>query len=127
MKSKLVQSVLAATLFLGMSAPLLAESVSTSRVIVVQTDNLDGYLQELETGRAHMKRLGITSTLRIWKAKFAGPNAGNLVITIEFPSLAALAKDDEKMAADPAVQTWLKGLGKVRKIVSDSLYTEIKP
>ena len=30
------------------------------------------------------------------------------------------------MQADPEISTWLKGLDKLRKIVSDSLYEELK-
>jgi len=127
MKSKLVLSVVAVTLFLGMSTPLLAEDATVLRVVVVQTDTPDAYVKEMEKGRAHMKRLESTGKIRVWKAKFAGQDAGNIVVSIEYPSLAALAKDDEKTAADPAYRAWLKDLDKMRKIVSDSLYTESKP
>jgi hypothetical protein len=127
MKSKLVVSVVAATLFLCMSTPLLAEDATVLRVVVVQTDNPDAYVKEMEKGRAHMKRLESTGKIRVWKAKFAGQDAGNIVVSVEYPSLAALAKDDEKATADPAFRAWLKDLDKMRKIVSDSLYTESKP
>ena len=127
MKSKLVLSVVAVTLFLCISTPLLAEDAPVLRVVVVQTDNPDAYVKEIEKGRALMKRLDVTGKTRVWKAKFAGHDAGNIVVSIEYPSLAALAKDDEKTTADPAYQAWLKDLDKMRKIVSDSLYTESKP
>jgi hypothetical protein len=41
--------------------------------------------------------------------------------------MAALAKDEATALADPEYQTWLKGLDKFRKIVSDSVYQELKP
>ena len=123
MKSKLM--LVAVTILLSMSAPLLAQEAPVMRVIVVQTDNPSAYIKEvLETGRAHMKRLESTGNLRIWKAKYAGSNAGSVIVAIEFPSLTALAEDDKKTAADPALGAWVRGLDKMRKIVSDSLYSE---
>ena len=125
MKSKLM--LVAVTILLSMSAPLLAQDAPVLRVIVVQTDSPGAYIKEvLETGRAHMKRLESTGNLRIWKAKYAGNNAGSVVISIEYPSLTALAADDKKGAADPALGAWIRGLDKMRKIVSDSLYSESK-
>jgi hypothetical protein len=98
------------------------------RVIVVQTDNPGAYVKEvLETGRAHLRRLESTGNLRIWRAKYAGRDAGSVVVAIEYPSLTALAADDRKLAADPAMAGWIRDLDKIRKIVSDSLYSEAKP
>ena len=126
MKSKLM--LVAVTILLSLSAPLLAQDAPVMRVIVVQTDNPSAYIKEvLETGRTHLKRLDSTGNLRVWKAKYAGSDAGSVVVAIEYPSLAALAADDKKAAADPALGAWTRGLDKMRKIVSDSLYSESKP
>lgn len=126
MKSKLM--LVAVSILLCMSAPLLAQDAPVMRVIVVQTDNPSAYIKEvLETGRAHLKRLESTGNLRIWKAKYAGSNAGSVIVAIEFPSLTALAEDDKKTAADPALGAWVRSLDKMRKIVSDSLYSEARP
>jgi hypothetical protein len=126
MRSKLVLA--AVTVVLCMAGPLRAQDAPVLRVIVVQTDNPAAYAREvLETGRAHMKRLESTGNLRIWRAKYAGDNAGSVVVAIEYPSLTALAADDKKAAADPALGAWIRGLDKMRKIVSDSLYSEVKP
>ena len=95
------------------------------RVIVVQTDNLDAYLKELERGNALRERIGSAGVLRVFQARFAGPEAGAVVVTLEFPSLTAMAEADAKLDADAEFQTWLKGLDKLRKIVSDSLYEEL--
>lgn len=125
MKSKLV--LLAVTILLCMAAPLRAQDAPVLRVIVVQTDNQGAYIKEvLGTGEAHLKRLESTGNLRIWKAKFAGSNAGSVVISIEYPSLTALATEDKKMAADAAFGAWVRSLDKMRKIVSDSLYSEAR-
>jgi hypothetical protein len=55
------------------------------------------------------------------QARFAGPEAELVVVSIEYPSIAALAEAYAKTNASSDYQTWLKGLDKVRKIVSDSL------
>jgi hypothetical protein len=126
MKTTLLQ--VAAAILLLVSAPLLAAEAPVLRVIVVQTDDPGGYVKEvLGTGQAHLKRLQSTGNLRIWRAKYAGRDAGSIVVSIEYPSLVALAEDDKKVAADPAIRAWIAGLDKIRKIVSDSLYSESTP
>lgn len=125
MRSKLL--LLIASVFLCLSSPIWADDSPIMRVIVVQTDNASAYIKEvLETGRAHMKRIGAVGQLRAWKAKFAGHDAGSVVISIEYPSLTALAEDDKKLSADSVMGSWIRDLDKIRKIVSDSLYQESK-
>jgi hypothetical protein len=80
--------------------------------------------QELEKGKQIMKSLGIQAQTRVWQARFAGPEAGAVVVSIEYPSMAAFADGVAKSNASSEYQMWLKGLDKVRKIVSDSLYSE---
>ncbi len=125
MKSNLM--LVAVTILLSISAPLLAEDTPVMRVIVVQSDKPGAYVKEvLETGRAHVKRLQSEAIVRVWRAKFAGSDAGNIVVAIEYPSLDALAEGDRRAAADPALRAWVKSLASIRKIVSDSLYSEAK-
>jgi len=97
------------------------------RIVVVQTDNPDLYVQELEKGKALLKKAGSPAIIRVWRARFAGDNVGTVVASAEFPDLAALAEDDAKMANNAELRDWLKGLDKIRKIISDSIYTELKP
>ena len=125
MRSKLVLVLAAILLFI--SAPIFAQDVPVVRILVVETDNPAAYVKEVqETGLVHMKRLGLRGNIRMWKAKFAGRDAGSMIVSIEYPSLIALAEDDRKTAADPAMRAWIRDLDKIRKIVSDSLYTEAK-
>jgi hypothetical protein len=93
-------------------------------VVVVKTDDPAAYAQELEKGRQVMKSLGIQAQTRVWQARFAGPDAGMVVATIEYPNMAASSDAVAKTNASSEYQTWIKGLDKIRKIVSDSLYTE---
>jgi len=112
-------------LMLGMSGAAFAQKTTVLRVVVIKTDNVAAYLQEIEKGREIMKKIGVTSQTRVWQATFAGPNAGSVVVGIEYPSLAAFADGYAKISADKDYQAWLKGLEKIRTIVSDSLYKEL--
>ncbi|MFY9844958.1 MAG: hypothetical protein WAK23_17750 [Terriglobales bacterium] len=71
-----------------------------------------------------MKSLGVQAQTRVWQARFAGPETGAVVVSIEYPSMAAFADAVAKTNASSDYKTWLKGLDKVRKIVSDSLHSE---
>lgn len=106
------------------SGAAFAQKATILRVVVVKTDNPTAYAQEIEKGRQIMKSLGIQGTTRVWQARFAGPEAGAIVSSIEYPSFDALADAYKKTNASPEYQAWLKDLEKIRKIVSDSLYTE---
>ena len=106
------------------SSAAFAQKATVLRVVVVKADNPAAYAQELEKGRQIMKSLGVQATTRVWQARFAGPETGSMVVSIEYPSLDAFAEAYAKTNASSDYQNWLKGLDKVRKIVSDSLYTE---
>lgn len=106
---------------------LFAAEPSLLRVVVVHSDNVDAYVKELARGQEILKKMQSAATIRVWRARFAGPNAGAVVVSVEYPSLAALASDDAKIAATTEYRDWLKGLDKLRKIESDSLYEELKP
>jgi hypothetical protein len=106
------------------SSAAFAQKGTVLRVVVVKTDNPAAYAQEIEKGRQIMKGLGVQQLTRVWQARFAGPEAGAVVVSIEYPSMDAFADAYKKTSASSDYQNWLKGLDKVRKIVSDSLYTE---
>ena len=108
----------------ALSSTVFAQKSTVLRVLVIKTENVAGYVQELDKGQALLKKLGVQETLRVWQARFAGPEAGSVVVSIEFPSMSALVDSDTKTSANSEYKEWLKGLDKVRKIVSDSLYTE---
>lgn len=106
------------------SSVAFAQKATVLRVVVVKTDDPAAYAQEIEKGRQVMKSLGVQGQTRVWQARFAGPDAGMVVATIEYPSMAAFADAVAKTNASSEYQNWVKGLDKIRKIVSDSLYTE---
>jgi hypothetical protein len=97
------------------------------RVIMVQTDDTSAYVKELGKGQELLKRMGSAAMIRVWRARFAGPNTGSVVVAIEYPSMVVLAQDEAKAFANPEYMAWLHGLDKLRKILSDSTYDELKP
>lgn len=99
---------------------------AVSRVIVVETSDTAGYLKELDKLRAINKRLGIPDNPRVWRARFAGEQTGSVVVVIEAADMATYFANDTKQRADDEFQAILKTLDGLRKIVSDSLYEELK-
>jgi hypothetical protein len=124
-KIKITSIVAAATLAIALSSAAPAENAAWMRVIVVKTDKVAEYLKEIEHVRALYKRLGINVQNRVWRATYAGPDAGTLIVTAEFPSWAALSEWQTKSAADAEFRAWAANLAKVRTVVSDSLYREL--
>jgi hypothetical protein len=106
------------------SSAAFAQKATVLRVVVVKTDNPTAYVQEIEKGRQIMKSLGVQGLTRVWQARFAGPEAGSVVVSIEYPSMEAFTEAYNKTNASSDYQNWIKGLDKIRKIVSDSIYTE---
>ena len=123
MKSK---SALFVALLLACSFITPAVQATVLRVVTVQTDDLGAYVRQIEQGQALLKKLGSPAVLRVWRARFAGPDAGTVVVSVAYADMATFAADDNKVAADPEYAAWLKGLSKIRKVVSDSLYEEQK-
>jgi hypothetical protein len=107
---------------------VLASSAEASvlRVVVVETNDVTAYMGQLNTLKASLQRLGSKSTVRAWRARFAGPNAGSIVVAVEYADMATFAAEDSMIAKDAEYQATLKSMSQVRKIVSDSLYEELK-
>src|ERR1700730_18085013 len=125
MLRKTVFALVALTLMLGMSSAAFAQKTTVLRVVIIKTDDVSAYLQQLEKGKEIMKKLGISQQIRVWQATFAGPNAGSVAAAIEYPSMAALADADAKTRGDKDYQAWLKETSKIRTIESDSIYREL--
>jgi len=124
MRRNAAMAVVALLFVCAASSAAFAQKATVVRVVVVKTDNPAAYAQEIEKGRQIMKGLGVQATTRVFQARFAGPEAGAVVVSIEYPSMDAFADAYKKTSASSDYQNWLNDLDKVRKIVSDSLYTE---
>lgn len=109
---------------LGLIASLSAAAADSavSRVIVVQTADVPGYVHEVETLQALLKKAGVAATLRVWRATYAGVDAGSIVVIVEVPNLAGIAKVEDTIRTNPDLAAEMKKINGMRKIVSDSLY-----
>lgn len=124
---KIVLSILAVTGLALTSAAALSAS-ATLRVIAVQTNDIKAYRHEVETLQSEFKKEGLPVTLRVWRATYAGPDTGTIIVTVEVPDLATLAKIGEAVAKpNSALGATMKRIEAMRKIASDSLYEEISP
>ena len=115
---------------IGLAAAMLFAGIAnaaTMRVVVVEASDVPAYVKAVHEGQALLKKKGSAAELHVWIARYAGENAGSVVVSIEYASLEALAKDDALMRSDAELVAWLERLGKLRKIVSDSIYEELKP
>jgi hypothetical protein len=122
MRLRFILACAAVGLLLGAAA-----EAGVLRVVVVEASDAAAYAKALEQGKTLMKAKGLPADIRVWRARFAGDRAGSVVAAIEYPSLEALAKADATMNSDPELKAWLAGLSNVRKIISDSIYDEVKP
>jgi hypothetical protein len=104
-----------------------AAEPSVLRVIVVETADVKAYRRELEVLLRLERTVVPEVTLHVWRARFAGGEAGTLVVTAELPNLAALAKIDEFGRSSAEFMATTKRIEALRHIVSDSLYEEIGP
>ena len=124
MKTRISLSLVALALLLVASTPAIAAD-TVLRVVVIETDDVAGYVKQIEQGKAILKKAGSPGILRIWQASFAGPETGSVVVSIEYENHQALAADMAKLADNAELQTWLKGLDEIRKVLSDSIYREL--
>ncbi len=111
---------------LGLFALVGTAEATVLRVVIVETSDSAAYMKQIERVRAANKRLGNAETVRVWRARFAGQESGAIAVGIEYADWAAFTASDAKSAADPETQTILKELNSIRKIVSDSIYEEVK-
>jgi len=102
-------------------------NADTLRVVVLQTADVAAYIKALEAGKVLLKKKGSSAKIRAWLARYAGDDTGSVVVSVEYPNLAALASDEAMFSSDAELRAWLVSLGKVRKVVSDSIYEELKP
>jgi hypothetical protein len=124
---KLILSTLAVMGLALVSAVALPAS-TTLRVIAVQTPDIKAYRHEVETLQAEFKKEGLPVTLRVWRATYAGPDTGTIIVTVEVPDLATLAKiEDAVLKPNSPLSATMKRIEAIRKITSDSLYEELSP
>jgi hypothetical protein len=125
MKTKIQLSVLILAISTLFSAAVWADGVI--RVVGVETNDVAAYVQQIARGQVILRRLNSPGTIRVLTAAYAGPNAGNVIVTIEYASMIELAEDEARGLADEGYRNWLAGLASIRTNVSDSIYRDISP
>jgi len=123
MKRIILSVITAAGLVLATGS---AGAATIARVIGVQVTDVKAYAHEVEALQGQFKKAGVSVTIRIWRARFAGADAGALIVAVEMPDLATLAKVDELQKSNAEIAATMQKIGTLRKIVSDSIYEEVK-
>lgn len=120
-------------LVLAFSIPALVQAQQTappiSQVVVIDTaGKTDVLLGEAKKNQKIFERLGIQAKRRYLQASLAGDATGNLAVVIEYPSLAAMAAAQEKLAGDAE---WQKYIDKIQSsgmsVQSNAIWVEITP
>ncbi len=114
---------------MGMAMEAQAEGPPISQVVIVDTqgDN-DKLLSYAKSNQGIFKRLGIKARRRYLQASFAGPNTGSVAVVIEYPSLAALAAAQEKLANDKEWQSYIDAITEAdMSVESNAIWVEITP
>jgi hypothetical protein len=122
MRNSMMSVAFAGMFGLIASLSAVAADTAVSRVIVVQTADVSGYVHEVETLQALLKKAGVPATLRVWRASYAGSDTGSIVVTVEVPNLAGIAKIEDSLKSNPDLAAEMKKINGMRKIVSDSLF-----
>jgi len=100
-----------------------------TNVIVLETSGDLGKLADI-VKRARMigEKYGSTGKARVWMTTLAGPNTGNVVVAVEYPSLVSMAESLSKVNASP---DWTRLVADAQaagiKPVSNSVVVEITP
>ena len=124
---KTILSILA-VMGLALTSATALPASTTLRVIAVQTNDIKTYRHEVDTLQSEFKKEGLPVTLRVWRATYAGPDTGTIIVTVEVPDLATLVKIEEAVTKpNSALGATMKRIEAIRKIASDSLYEELSP
>ncbi|MCC3860395.1 hypothetical protein [Pseudemcibacter aquimaris] len=101
-------------------------AAAVSQVTVVQTKDTAAYVEKLKEGQALLNSMNSSGTLKAWQATIAGSSSGAIAVVVEWENMSAFAMDSEKIQNSEEWANWLASLGKIRKILSVSLYSELE-
>jgi hypothetical protein len=128
----MIRSIAVASLALALGlavTPGAAEAGSVIQVVTVEVKPgmLEQYRQELKKVRGVLTRLGSKATMRVWNTTAGGPNAGQLLVGLEYPDEATWAADSPKVQGDAEWQKIQAGLANVRTVVGNSIWRDVSP
>ena len=113
-------------------APLPAQAQQAPKVSNVLAFDVGGdvpaFLGFVERANKIADRLGNKAVVRVFQSTLAGPQTGTILVVVEHESLATMAAEQAKTAADPEWQKFLADLQAAGiSIVSNSVAVEITP
>ena len=118
--------IIAVTATMSSAAPPAAAPRVTEVYVLDVGDNMGKFIELSKRVNALVKKIGSQGTTHYWINTWAGANAGKVVVTVEFPSLLALAQDEEKYRNDPEFQKWqADAMSSGVKVLSQSIVTEL--
>lgn len=92
---------------------------------MIRSSDRKSYAHEVGTLQEQFRSPSLHVTLRVWRATFAGPQAGSVIVSLEMPDLATVAKLDAAKRGDTAIAATTEPIVGLRTVVSDSLYEEL--
>jgi hypothetical protein len=129
----MIRCIAWSALVLGL-AMMPRSAASTHHEPVVQVITVDVAAGKLEAYRAEVKKLAAVlarvdaaAQLRMWETTAGGEDAGQILVSVEYPNEAAWAADATKTRGDAEWQRIVAGLAGVRTVVSTGLWQEITP
>ena len=127
--TRMLGTALVLGLAMGVALDAQAQGPPITQVVIVDTDGDDDKLLSYAKSNAKIfERLGIKARRRYLQATFAGPNAGSLAVVIEYPSLAALAAAQEKLANDKEWQSYIDAITEAEMTIqSNAIWVELTP
>jgi hypothetical protein len=119
-----------ALLFVAATAPAASpagEGPAVTEVLVFDVGpNLPKFLELSKRANTIAQKYGGTGKARTWIASYSGPNTGNVIVTVEYPSLVSLAQSRAKINASPEWQQLVADAQASVKLVASSVVEEIK-
>jgi hypothetical protein len=112
------------------AVPSAAQTPATPHVTEVIVLDVGANMQKLndlsKRVDAIMRQLKVTSTVRYYMSTWAGSGAGQVIVTVEYPSLTSLAQSVAKLNASSEFQKWEADVqASGIKVLSESLVTEL--
>jgi hypothetical protein len=119
--------IIAVASTMSSAAPPASAPRITEVYVLDVGQNLPKFIELSKRIDALVKKYGSQGTSHYWIGQWAGSDVGKVIVTVEFPSLMALAQDEEKFQNNPEFQQWqADAAASGVKLLSQSIVTELK-
>lgn len=95
------------------------------RQVTVETPDPTAYTEQILKMKEALARLELQGEVRVWQARFAGTDSGQVVVSVEYPDMETFVRETAAAMADPEYRALLADLAKLRTLVSDSVFVEL--